>query len=666
MKKQLLALSACALVGASSFAATSPIIKGGTSLGEGRVKPGITVNQANLNANKLAKAPTDAESDLFINWGYCGDPYNAFQFPAGELKGAIKMTSDITTDFAGAQITEIMVGTPTKQDYTNPIKTATVWISESLNGEPIVSTSGRLGSKAFEWSTINLETPYTIEAGKEIYIGYTITVPKGNGIYGVITDNYMPQNNESAYIYSTFEGVDNRGNFKFGDNYSWQAIGEYIGNLSIQAKVIGDQLPTNMAVIPQAVVPSATNANTPFNVKFYAVNIAANAVEDIDVTFEVAGEDAQVKNIKLPKAIYYGEASEAKAQFVCEQIGTLDYKLYISAVNGEPCNTGYALTGNILSLESGFKRNLVFEEGTGTWCGWCVVGYAGMEYMKETYGDKGFIGIAVHQGDAMASLDQGGAYASFGQYFATFPSAFLNRNWKSDIYPDPYVLEDEYEAMINVPALVEISAEISGESIDSRDIKLKTKTQFCTDTVNVNYGIAYAVVEDNVGPYPQQNNASGLNKDYFGFEKKGKVVPLTFNDVARNCSHPEAFKGSIPTEVKVGETYEYTMDINLSDVKDLENYRVIAMVIDNKTGQIQNACQATNILSGVESVIGNESSFVANGGKGWICVSCDTPANIYNASGRMVAEGVESGVINVPAGVYIVNANGKSVKVLVF
>lgn len=666
MKKQLLALLACALVGASSFAATSPIIKGGTSLGEGRVKPGITVNQANLNANKLAKAPTDAKSDLFINWGYCSDPYNAYQFPAGELKGAIKMTSDITTDFAGAQITEIMVGNPTKQDYTNPIKTATVWISESLNGEPIVSTSGRLGSNAFEWSSINLETPYTIEAGKEIYIGYTITVPKGNGIYGVITDNYMPQNNESAYIYSTFEGVDNRGNFKFGDNYSWQAIGEYIGNLSIQAKVIGDQLPTNMAVIPQAVVPSATTANTPFNVKLYAVNIAANAVKDIDVTFEVAGQDAQVKNIKLQKAIYYGEASEAKAQFVCEQIGTLDYKLYISAVNGEPCDTGYALTGSILSLESGFKRNLVFEEGTGTWCGWCVVGYAGMEYMKETYGDKGFIGIAVHQGDAMASLDQGGAYASFGQYFASFPSAFLNRDWSADIYPSPYVLEEEYEAMINVPALVEISAEISGESIDSRDIKLKTKTQFCTDSDNANYGIAYAVVEDNVGPYPQQNYASGQNEDFFGFEKKGKVVPLTFNDVARNCSHPEAFKGSIPSEVKVGETYEYTMDINLSDVKDLENYRVIAMVIDNKTGQIQNACQATNILSGVESVIGNESSFVANGGKGWICVSCDTPANIYNASGRMVAEGVESGVINVPAGVYIVNANGKSVKVLVF
>jgi hypothetical protein len=666
MKKQLLALSACALVGASSFAATSPIIKGGTSLGEGRVKPGITVNQTNLNANKPAKAPTDAESDLFINWGYCNNPYNAYPFPAGELKGAIKMTSDVTTDFAGAQITEIMVGNPTKQDYTNPIKTATVWISESLNGEPIVSTSGKLGSKAFEWSSINLETPYTIEAGKEIYIGYTITVPKGNGIYGLITDNYKPQNNESAYVYSTFEGVDNRGNLKFGDNYSWQAVGEYFGNLSIQAKVIGDQLPTNMAVIPQAVVPSATTANTPFNVKLYAVNIAANAVKDIDVTFEVAGEDAQVKNIKLQKAIYYGEASEEKAQFVCEQIGTLDYKLYISAVNGEPCDTGYALTGNILSLESGFKRNLVFEEGTGTWCGWCVVGYAGMEYMKETYGDKGFIGIAVHQGDAMASLDRGGAYASFGQYFDSFPSAFLNRDWSADIYPDPYVLEEEYEALINVPAIVEISAEISGESIDSRDIKLKTKTQFCTDSDNVNYGIAYAVVEDNVGPYPQQNNASGQNRDFFGFEKKGKVVPLTFNDVARNCSHPEAFKGSIPTEVKVGETYEYTMDINLSDVKDLENYRVIAMVIDNKTGQIQNACQATNILSGVESVIGNESSFVANGGKGWICVSCDTPANIYNASGRMVAEGVESGVINVPAGVYIVNANGKSVKVLVF
>ena len=59
------------------------------------------------------------------------------------------MTSDVTTDFAGAQITEIMVGNPTKQDYTNPIKTATVWISESLNGEPIVSTSGKLGKESF-------------------------------------------------------------------------------------------------------------------------------------------------------------------------------------------------------------------------------------------------------------------------------------------------------------------------------------------------------------------------------------------------------------------------------------------------------------------------------------------------------------------------------------
>ena len=70
-----------------------------------------------------------------------------------------------------------------------------------------------------------------------------------------------------------------------------------------------------------------------------------------------------------------------------------------------------------------FDRTVVIEEGTGTWCGWCIRGIVAMDYMKKTYGDK-FLGIAVHVNDVMQSYD----YA-VGVNLSSFPGCNVQRKY---------------------------------------------------------------------------------------------------------------------------------------------------------------------------------------------------------------------------------------------
>ena len=83
--------------------------------------------------------------------------------------------------------------------------------------------------------------------------------------------------------------------------------------------------------------------------------------------------------------------------------------------------------------QSSFVQVPVVEEFTGTWCGWCTIGYEGMESAKATFGDNAVL-IAVHVGDVMDNSD----YYSVADRVSGYPSSFINRS--IDAYPAPYYL----------------------------------------------------------------------------------------------------------------------------------------------------------------------------------------------------------------------------------
>lgn len=673
--KSLLSLLCLTVLGGASVMATPFSLQNGKLQKKShRVVEGaqcMVNNKAASNA-VLRKAPSKA-SELKMDWGYSDTPWNAYPMGySGVIKQAIMMTGELATKFAGAEVLSVQIANPTDYNYGNPLEGQefTVWISKSLDGEPVCSSTGVFGSEGFEYVSATLESPYTIEADTPIYIGCTFENPDPanyeDGLFTLMTDGLYPENEHTAYLYSPFEGVDSQGYLQFGDKYEWKAVGDIFSNICISATITGDMLPQNAVDLYEYLIPSVVKPNIDSDFVFIALNKGANDVSDLDFTFKVEGQEPQVSHVALEDGpLAYNEYGLAMVSFSCSKIGKdIPYEIQLSAVNGIPVEDGYKISGNLLCIEEGFDRNVVFEEATGTWCGWCVVGYAGMEYMKKEYSDKGFIGIAMHEGDDMAVLDPGQAYSSFLDYISGFPSSFMDRNFGSDIYPSPDDLESEFLDMVSNPSFVKIEADIIAEE-SQKDIKLVTKSTFSLEDDDADYGIAYTVVEDGVGPYPQHNYASGTGEDYYGFEDEKSIVLLTFNDVARNCSHPLPFDDSLPSKIEANTTYEYAMDISLSDVSDLSKYRVVAMVIDRKTGRIQNACEVSpDKGSGVNAFDEARSSFRVIGGKGVIGISNEIKANIFTSNGSIVAKGV-NGNIQLPAGMYIVTSDNKSAKVIV-
>ena len=57
-------------------------------------------------------------------------------------------------------------------------------------------------------------------------------------------------------------------------------------------------------------------------------------------------------------------------------------------------------TININPIVPAAGKMVVSEEGTGTWCGWCVRGAVYMDLMAAKYSNY-WAGIAVHNGDPM-------------------------------------------------------------------------------------------------------------------------------------------------------------------------------------------------------------------------------------------------------------------------
>ena len=96
----------------------------------------------------------------------------------------------------------------------------------------------------------------------------------------------------------------------------------------------------------------------------------------------------------------------------------------------EPCDP---VEGSVTAVDrqESVPRNVVMEEFTGTWCGWCPRGMRAVELLSEIYGDR-FIPIGVHYNDVFESADFKyilDNYASGG-----FPGCTLNRLTSSDPY----------------------------------------------------------------------------------------------------------------------------------------------------------------------------------------------------------------------------------------
>lgn len=266
-----------------------------------------------------------------------------------------------------------------------------------------------------------------------------------------------------------------------------------------------------------------------------------------------------------------------------------------------------------LVCHEGYPATCVMEEGTGSWCGYCVRGAAALEYYAATYGDR-FIGIGVHNDDPMEVYDY---YSSWKAQSGlnSFPSAWINRSIASDpAMGYPLV---EAEVIKNVGQRVTID-KVSFNP-DSFRATVFYSPEFCINLNNADVTAVAVVTENGVkgtGTGWMQNNnysnktlddwlAEGLPEEMweyaYDYTLKGSLIISEnnpFNHVAMgvynnyygdNTTLPSVWEAGIPQQYSLTFDFPMQKEANTGGVQDWHNTAIIVLLLDKASGHILNA-----------------------------------------------------------------------------
>ena len=254
----------------------------------------------------------------------------------------------------------------------------------------------------------------------------------------------------------------------------------------------------------------------------------------------------------------------------------------------------------------------------------------------------------MHYGDDMDDVQN---YSALTSKFTGYPSCFINRNSAEPLSVDYNSARQDVEQLKD-KAIAKINVKASYTDGSKTKVSVNTETTFGFTSNTADYRIAYVVVEDEVGPYSQKNYYSGKTYDpshyMYEWTKRDAVVDVVFNDVARAIyDDTYGVNGSVPSSVTRGETYSFGYDLTLpTNIDNVNNIRIITLLLDNETGEIVNAsqCNVTDKETGISVLSADGQTF-----------------DVFSLSGAMIKKDATS-LDALPKGVYIVNGRKVVVK----
>lgn len=249
------------------------------------------------------------------------------------------------------------------------------------------------------------------------------------------------------------------------------------------------------------------------------------------------------------------------------------------------------------------NRRLVCEEGTGTWCGWCVRGIVGLHDMAAKYPDQ-FIGIAVHANDKM----QNAAYANFlvNMGINGYPGSIINRQ-RGSVDPSFGNLEKALKAM---PQYSEVDVNCEAD-LSATNFSIRAIVKPLVNIDNANYSVVFVMTEDHISDKQSNYYAGGGSGVMGGYEKLGSSVEVDFLDVARYIwplNNPESEPAAqLPTTMEAGQSYSVEHSPSSVKHENIDNLNCIALVIDRTTGEVVNAGKFEQRLTGIDTVLAPEA-----------------------------------------------------------
>lgn len=501
--------------------------------------------------------PADA-----LNFGETGNDkiYLAFCFESDEIK-----------KYIGSEISNINVTAPIDFGDVNPIKEVTVFISKDLGKSPVYSQVADLGEVGFAVNSIKLDTPYKIQDDSPLYIGYFFTCDQTNVFY-------LPFDNERSDKKSNLFAISGD---SWPDEIAWGNLAPDNGNLCMSVTLKGDNLPKDCAVIIKADIPENIVPENFFGCWLTIANKGVTVINDLEIKIDING----IPSFSFPQ-LQGLEPNQAIELYLdnlyAQESGIFDIEANITKVNGvDNIYSSDSKIKQVACFSGGFLQNAVVEEATGTWCGYCPAGIVMCEYIREKYEDRIFP-IAVHQGDAM---EISGYLEFINDFVSGYPTAIANR--KENIFVGTFGADNLFDQISNKSTYCDVDLTASRED---DVLSIDAIAEFALDT-DIEHRLSFVVVEDGVGPYLQNNYYSG-GSGLGLWNTSGDKVLTYFNDVARYIDIYEGLPGSLPNDIKEGEKYSFSHQIEIPDVKS-SVFRVIAMITNAQTGEIINSAQYT-------------------------------------------------------------------------
>jgi hypothetical protein len=241
-------------------------------------------------------------------------------------------------------------------------------------------------------------------------------------------------------------------------------------------------------------------------------------------------------------------------------------------------------------------HNVVFEEATGTWCGWCPRGSVFMDSVSGEHPDA--ILIAVHNSDPMVVTAYDNGIGSFPG-FSGYPSVLADR--KEII--DPSEMFTGYDNHRNDFGFADVGISSTYNS-STRDVDATVTANFAVD-LSGSYRIALVLTENNVtgtgstwdqhNYYSFQTNNIPLTGAGHDWQAETDPVPaadMEYDFVARAILGGFTGQtGSLPTSISAGTPYTYNFNYNVDASYDETQMRVIALLVNVSSGEIMNGAQ---------------------------------------------------------------------------
>lgn len=600
----------------------------------------------------LGVLPLCAQNEVpSLTFGYCSDDIKStisMKQMKYYLGAAIRIDASQAELFKGSKLTGVQMALGKVRQA--PI--ATFFITKKLGDAPVYTQE--ISPVSNSWSTFQLNTPFEI-TGEEFYIGYYIFTLDSEDLPIAFDGQKASAVEGSAYF-----AYDSYGITQMMEKFN--PVQDRYGNLCMRAIVTGENLPKEKLDLLSISAPLTTELNKDIPVTLSLANMGMSKIENFDLTVKVGDEIYdQHYDVALDK--------DEKKDFTLTGVKAVkdgySVPIEVTAVKANdivlPIRS--KVSTSIMASDNLSPRVVVVEEGTGTWCKWCPRGYVGMEYMAKTYGDKdNYVGIAVHIDDEMETSSYSGGFRNLvlNTPNGGYPCAFANRKLYFD--PTKETLEQVYNDMKEEK--VEASMKLSWKYNDDYTRAVcDVTTTFAMNIEDANYGVSLVAVEDNVGPYWQENIfAGGGNGALEGFSDQPSPVEKIFNEVATYNNNFSGAIASVPVSIEGGKEYLFHGNVYITP-KRTGDTSVVALLINRQTGEIVTAAKAHLDNSGVESAVAADARVVAENGSIKV-VGEYASCQVFGLGGMKVAEldGTES--VSLPKGIYIVNLDGKAVKVM--